>query len=34
MFVNTHIYGVPAAHAPVLHLRKLSAGSTTSAPIG
>ncbi|HUK71482.1 MAG TPA: DUF5919 domain-containing protein [Streptosporangiaceae bacterium] len=26
MFVNTHIYGVPAAHAPVLHLRKLSAG--------
>jgi transcriptional regulator with XRE-family HTH domain len=26
MFVNTHIYGVPASHAPVLHLRKLSAG--------
>ena len=26
MLVNTHIYGVPAAHAPVLHLRKLSAG--------
>lgn len=26
LLVNTHIYGVPAAHAPVLHLRKLSAG--------
>ena len=26
LFVNTHIYGVPAAHAPVLHLRKLSGG--------
>ena len=26
MLVNTHIYGVPASHAPVLHLRKLSAG--------
>lgn len=26
MFVNSHIYGVPAANAPVLHLRRLSAG--------
>jgi transcriptional regulator with XRE-family HTH domain len=26
MLVNTHIYGVLAAYAPVLHLRKLSAG--------
>jgi transcriptional regulator with XRE-family HTH domain len=26
MLVNSHVYGFPAAHAPVLHLRKLSAG--------
>lgn len=26
MLVNTHAYGFPAAHAPVLHLRRLSAG--------
>jgi hypothetical protein len=26
MLVNSHVYGVPAAHAPVIHLRKLSAG--------
>jgi hypothetical protein len=26
MFVNSHIYGVPAANAPVLHLRRLSVG--------
>jgi hypothetical protein len=26
MLVNTHVYGFPAAHAPVLHLRRLSAG--------
>lgn len=26
MLVNTHIYGVPAAHAPVMHLRRLSGG--------
>ena len=26
MLVNTHVYGVPAAHAPVLHLRRLSGG--------
>jgi hypothetical protein len=24
--VNAHVYGLPAAHAPVLHLRRLSAG--------
>lgn len=27
MLVNTHLYGVPAAHAPVMHLRRLSGGS-------
>jgi hypothetical protein len=26
LLVNAHVYGFPAAHAPVLHLRKLSAG--------
>ena len=26
MLVNSHVYGFPAAHAPVLHLRRLSAG--------
>lgn len=26
MLVNTHLYGVPAAYAPVLHLRRLSGG--------
>lgn len=26
MLVNTHVYGFPAAHSPVLHLRRLSAG--------
>ena len=26
MLVNTHVYGLPAGHAPVLHLRRLSAG--------
>ncbi|GAA2510056.1 XRE family transcriptional regulator [Pilimelia columellifera] len=26
MLVNTHAYGFPAAHAPVLHLRELSGG--------
>lgn len=26
MLVNTHVYGFPAAHAPVLHLRRLSGG--------
>jgi hypothetical protein len=26
MIVNTHVYGCPAAHAPVMHLRKLGSG--------
>ncbi|WP_428983123.1 hypothetical protein [Phytohabitans maris] len=26
MFVNTHVYGYPAAHAPTLHLRRLTGG--------
>jgi transcriptional regulator with XRE-family HTH domain len=26
MIVNAHVYGVPGAHAPGLHLRKLAAG--------
>ena len=26
MFVNQHVYGLPAAHAPVIHLRQLEAG--------
>jgi hypothetical protein len=26
MLVNTHLYGIPAAYAPVLHLRRLSGG--------
>lgn len=26
MLVNPHVYGKPAAHAPVMHLRRLSAG--------
>lgn len=26
LLVNAHVYGFPAAHAPVLHLRRLSAG--------
>ncbi|MGI9616689.1 MAG: hypothetical protein ACR2QO_27480, partial [Acidimicrobiales bacterium] len=26
MLVNTHVYGIPAAHAPVMHLRRLSGG--------
>jgi hypothetical protein len=26
MLVNTHVYGVTAPHAPVLHLRRLSGG--------
>lgn len=26
VLVNTHVYGLPAGHAPVLHLRRLSAG--------
>ncbi len=27
MLVNTHVYGVPAANAPVFHLRKVAGGS-------
>ena len=27
MLVNTHVYGVPAHFAPVLHLRHLSSGT-------
>ncbi|MQM28303.1 XRE family transcriptional regulator [Glycomyces albidus] len=27
MLVNTHLYGFPAAHAPVLHLRRLAGGT-------
>ncbi|MEQ4300532.1 XRE family transcriptional regulator [Plantactinospora sp. B6F1] len=26
MLVNTHVYGFPAPHAPVMHIRKLSGG--------
>lgn len=26
LLVNSHVYGFPAAHAPVLHVRKLSTG--------
>ncbi len=26
MLVNTHLYGIPAAYAPVIHLRRLSGG--------
>ncbi|WP_436523382.1 helix-turn-helix domain-containing protein [Actinoplanes sp. HUAS TT8] len=26
MLVNTHLYGIPAAYAPVLHLRRLGGG--------
>jgi hypothetical protein len=26
MLVNTHLYGVPAAYAPVIHLRRLTGG--------
>lgn len=27
LLANTHVYGFPAAHAPVLHLRRLSTGA-------
>lgn len=26
MIVNTHVFGIPAPHAPAIHLRRLSAG--------
>ena len=30
MLVNTHVYGAPAAHSPVLHLRRLPGGSSST----
>ncbi|MGF1600080.1 MAG: XRE family transcriptional regulator [Acidimicrobiales bacterium] len=30
MLVNTHVFGIPAAHAPVLHLRRLDGGGLFS----
>ncbi|WP_322751207.1 MULTISPECIES: hypothetical protein [unclassified Frankia] len=27
MLVNTHVYGAPAAHSPVIHLRQTTGGS-------
>jgi hypothetical protein len=30
LFVNTHVYGVPAAQAPVWHLRKIPGGELAS----
>ncbi|WP_238164497.1 hypothetical protein [Kribbella pittospori] len=30
LFVNTHVYGVPAAQAPVWHLRKVPGGELAS----
>ena len=30
LFVNTHVYGVPAPHAPVWHLRKVAGGELAS----
>ena len=30
LLVNTHVYGIPAAQAPVWHLRKLAGGEITS----
>jgi len=31
LLVNMHIYGFPAAHAPVLHLRRVAGGDMVSA---
>ncbi|WP_205326992.1 XRE family transcriptional regulator [Glycomyces sp. YM15] len=31
MLVNTHLYGFPAAHAPILHLRRLAGGALFSS---
>jgi transcriptional regulator with XRE-family HTH domain len=31
ILVNTHLYGLPAAHAPVWHFRKVPGGEVTSA---
>ena len=33
LLVNTHVYGVPAAHAPVLHLRKVVGGEIVNTYI-
>jgi len=33
VLVNTHIYGVPAAHAPVLHLRRVAGSEMTATYI-
>jgi transcriptional regulator with XRE-family HTH domain len=30
LLVNTHVYGVPASHAPVWHLRKVAGGEIAS----
>ena len=30
MLVNTHVFGLPAAHAPVVHLRRLAGGELFS----
>ena len=30
LLVNTHVFGIPAAHAPVWHLRKLAGGEIAS----
>ncbi|WP_202867773.1 hypothetical protein [Kribbella pittospori] len=30
LFVNTHVYGAPAAQAPVWHLRKMPGGELAS----
>ena len=27
LLVNTHVYGTPASHAPVLHLRQIAGGT-------
>ncbi len=26
MLVNTHVYGAPASHSPVIHFRRLAGG--------
>lgn len=33
VLVNTHIYGVPASHAPVLHLRRVAGGDLVTTYI-
>ncbi len=34
LLVNTHIYGVPAARAPVWHLKKVAGGEIASTYLG